>query len=314
MNPVPGGRRAAGAGEATETEARRGPREMRPEMSQNNLPAPPHVQLFGMPWQVAGYTHDEADLPVMQVELSTIDRHEPMRFSMAAGSYLSFFTGHLIERSRVHAVGREDVQAIAAILAIEATDRLAFEIADTVIGYAAVIAHGWHSPRFFRELAGGLESNPAQIIEKYRGDPFVSLVIARLQRDVSDIIALHPFNDRAVLFRKAARHLRDQVRTLIPRGGTNDKPIALFWQHLVKMARRLGSDLRLPSRDESRGGPATTPFLEFADRMRRLLAAQGRALAANQNDKRFGRVNVMTRVGLIIALEHAKAAVAAETN
>jgi hypothetical protein len=280
---------------------------------QMNLPAPHHVQLFGMPWRMTGYA-DEPDLPVMQVELSTIDHHEPIRFSLAAGSYLSFFTGHLIELSRVHAVAAEDVLTIAAILQIEPTDRLVFEINDIVIGYAAVILHGWHSPRFFRELASGLESNPTQTIRKYCGDPFVSLVIARLQRDVGDIAVLQPFADRAVLFRKAARHLRDEMRTLIPRGGMNDQAATLFWQHLAKMARRLGSDLRLPSRDDSRGGPATTPFLEFAERMRRLLVAQGRALGASQDDKRFGRVSELSRTGLIIALERAKATIAAENN
>jgi hypothetical protein len=279
---------------------------------QINLPGLQHVHLFGMPCRVAGYT--EADLPLMQVELSTIDHEEPIRFSLAAGSYLSFFTGHLIERSRIHAVAREDVCTIASILGIEATNRLAFEISDTVIGYAAVIVHGWHSPRFFRELASGLERNPEQIIAKYCGDPFVLLVIARLQRDVGDIVAMQPFADRAVLFRKAARHLRDEMRTLVPRGGMNDRPLALFWQHLAKMARRLGCDLRLPSRDTSRGGPTTTPLLEFADRMRRQLVAQGRALGAGPQDKRFGRVNTLTRVGLVVALEHAKAAVAAENN
>jgi hypothetical protein len=282
-------------------------------MEQTNLPAPQHVHLFGMPCRVMGYT-SEADLPTMQVELCTVDHHESVRFSLAAGTYLAFFTGHLIERSRVHAVAREDVHAIAAILGIEPTGRLAFEISDTVIGYAAAIVHGWHSPRFFRELASGLERNPEHIIKKYRGDPFVSLVIARLQRDVGDIVAMQPFADRAVLFRKAAQHLRDEMRTLVPRGGMNDQPAALFWQHLVKMARRLGCDLRLPSRDSSRGGPTTTPLLEFADRMRRLLVAQGRALGAGPQDRRFGRMNTLTRVGLIVALEHAKAAVAAENN
>jgi hypothetical protein len=190
------------------------------------IAAQQHVHLFGMPWCVTGYT-SEATLPIMQVELYTMDHEEPVRYSLAAGSYLSFFTGHLIERSRIHTVASVDVGAIATMLETEPTGRLVFEITDTVIGYATVTVHGWHSPRFFRELASGLETNPRQIIEKFRDDPFVSLVIARLQRDVCDIAALQPFADRAVLFRKAARHLRDEMRTLIPRGGRNDKPVAL---------------------------------------------------------------------------------------
>ena len=56
-----------------------------------------------------------------------------------------------------------------------------------------MILHGWHSPRFFRELASALEANPEQTIAKYQGDPFVRLLVVRMMRDVDDILAVRPF-------------------------------------------------------------------------------------------------------------------------
>ena len=143
------------------------------------------------------------------------------------------------------------------------------------------------------------------MIERYRNDPFVALVIARMQRDVLSSMA-SPFDDFVARFRAMARVMHSELRRMVPRGRGDDRPTALFFRHITAMARRLGCDLKLPQHDTSRGG-GTTPFFEFAQIMRALLMKQSESLGGN--NVRIDRLRTMTRGRLIFALENARAAV-----
>jgi hypothetical protein len=279
--------------------------------NQMNLPAPPEsLHVMGAEWRIVEYRTEEG-WPVVHLEpIADL----PAVLVMAPGDYLGFFTGHLIARSNLRPITAESIARLAGALRVEATDAFAFRVMDVIVGYALLIVHGWHSPRFFRELAGALEANPEQTIAKYQNDPFVRLLIVRMMRDVDDILAVRPFADREPLFRGAARHLRDQMRKEIPRGRPNDKPVALFFESVVRLARRYGCDLRLPEHDESRGGPPVTPLSEFADQMKELLVEQLRAIGLPAADSRLRRVEQVTQLGLIFALERARAIVKAENH
>jgi hypothetical protein len=252
-----------------------------------------------------------AEFPVMQM-LAAHDGGAPeVTATFQVGDRLSFFTGTIIEASRIRAISMGEIERLAEILGTEVTVRFVFDVYDTAIGYAALVVHGFFSPRTLRNLLHDLELNPEATIEKYRDIPFASLLFARVEKEAG-LAMTSPYDDHGRRFRQVARRVRDDLRQLIPRGRGNDHPEALFLHHVVKMARRLGCDLKLPARDPSRGDPTATPLFDFADTMRALLIEQGRAFGASPTDIRFGRVARMTVVGLVIALERAKATVAAE--
>jgi hypothetical protein len=246
------------------------------------------------------------NLPMMLKTIDGFDGRPPRVFTLVPGGYLAFFTGVLVEASRVHAIGKADIDRLAAILQITATDLFEFEITDVIAGYACLIAFGFQSPKVLRDLFAALTKNPGETIAQYSGNPFVLLVIANLQ-DEAEATRTGPFDDVERRFRIAARRRRDDMRKVIPLGRGNASPPSLFFEHISRMARRLGSDLKLPARDPSRGGAASTPFLEFALTMRRLLLEQVRSFGANPT--RFGRMEQMTEAGVVAALEHARAIV-----
>lgn len=249
----------------------------------------------------------EDNLPMMQKAIDMHDGRLPRVFTIEPGGYLAFFTGMIIESSRARAIDKFDIERLAAILHTTASDRFEFEVTDTIVGYACVVAFGWQSPKVLRGILRALEANPEATIAQYRDNQFVSLMIARLH-DEAVCNLTGPFDDVQRQFRLAARRMCDQVRRLIPRGHGNDGPPALFFEHITRMARRYGCDLRLPNRDASRGGPATTALLEFANLMRALLITQARTLGVSPTNARFGKMERMTDVGTVIALERAKAA------
>jgi hypothetical protein len=269
-----------------------------------NLPAPPgFVRMLGVDWRVERYERDHQGWPMM---IARAPDGGPPVMAFVAGDYLGFFTGHVIDRSGVPVIAKVDIDRLAAILNTKPTQGFEFDVNQVALGFAALIVRGFHSPKFLRDFASALERNPEATIEKYRNDRFVSLIIARISHDVAEILRQHPFWDRAPMFRKACRHLRDEMRKLSPPGGVTDRPMALFHQTLVLIARRLGCDCKLPARDRSRGGLTSTPLLAFATVMQDLLIAQGQALGAT---KRFDRLEPPE---LIAALERARAAVNAE--
>ena len=247
------------------------------------------------------------DLPVMQMIVPGDPPYVIATY--APGGRFAAWTGRLVEASRVRAIPREQIERLAAILDVEPDLAFVFDMNDSVVGYASLIAFDFRSPRFFRDFFHALEANPEATIQKYRDDPFVSYVVEMMRREVLHSLA-SPFDEFAVRFRELARWAYTEFRRLVPRGPKADRS-SLFYQHLVKRARRLGCGCALPARDPSRGGPRSTPLLEFADLMRALLLDQAAALGVSEIDTQFAKLRV-SRLGLIMALERAKAIVTAE--
>jgi|ERR1700680_2467625 hypothetical protein len=115
-------------------------------------------------------------LPLMQMAVPSHDGGPPHVVTFAPGDRLAFFTDVLIESCRVHAINKQEIEWLAAILPTDMTPQFEFDVNDTVIGYACLVCFGFRSPRFFKKLFAAIEANPTAMFENYKNDPFVSLV------------------------------------------------------------------------------------------------------------------------------------------
>jgi hypothetical protein len=199
---------------------------------------------------------------------------------------------------RAHPVTRAEIERLAALLGIDATSQFRLELHVAVVSTLQILLRGgFPGPRRLRALLNRLDRDPEYVPPR---DAVADLVVR----------TLGAASDRS-RFGAGIRSMREMLRGAIRRGEPGDEVRALFFEALTQIAHDFGDDLRLPQRDDSRGGVSTTPFLEFVRAAIELLIARGRMVEGMPACK-LTDYEHLTRAALIKALEKTRATILQE--
>jgi hypothetical protein len=265
-------------------------------MSDNRIQGfiPPSSIPFGDPRR--RYVLGAEDIPILQIV-----HNDGVIGTYAPGGQFAAHVSITLDALRELPIDRPAMIELAAILGTQPTAAFQFDAQEALVAFAAMIIKGWHSPRWYIELYQRLEIDPLGTIERYAGDAHIiaaiGCVLEGVNVDLRNPLSVLGAKDELI---RVAAHARGVMQDLIHRGRPDDKPQALFFHHVVMLADRYGSDLRLPARETGK-----TPLFQFADVMRRRLAAYGMRLA---DEDRFGRIGRMRRGDLVATLDRARTA------
>jgi hypothetical protein len=178
-------------------------------------------------------------------------------------------------------IHQEDVQKLSLQFVCLRND-FEFEVKQIIASTIYTVINKYFSPRVVLKLFDDLDKDWAATVARRRNDRFAQFAIETIEAEV----AKSNMSTKTVIDGHRAA-----LREVIGRGNPGDPACSVFFEGIVALACKQGSNLVLPPREVRPGRPRNTPLYVFACGMCELLCRCGnwvldqRSLARGRFDK-----------------------------